>query len=196
MLLSRFRSPQTLLAISLAIIIVVIGVFNENLNTLLRYDRLAVSQGEFWRIFSAHSLHLSWGHLWMNVAGLVMVFIFFGNLLSFREWLLCFFISSLGSSLLIFYLVPDVLWYVGLSGVLHGLFIAGGVRDLKVRRSEAIVFLIFICGKLLWEQYAGPLPGSEEAAGGPVLVDAHLYGAISGLISIVVMDAYKKQREH
>jgi membrane associated rhomboid family serine protease len=41
---------------------------------------------------------------------------------------------------------------------------------------------LLVCGKLLWEQAVGPLPGSAEVAGGKVIVDAHLYGAIGGLV--------------
>ena len=33
---------------------------------------------------------------------------------------------------------------------------------------------------MIWEQVYGPAPGSEEMAGGNVIVNAHMYGAIAG----------------
>ena len=37
---------------------------------LLRYDRVWIGQGEFWRLISGHFAHLSWSHLALNSAGL------------------------------------------------------------------------------------------------------------------------------
>ena len=46
---------------------------------------------------------------------------------------------------------------------------------------------MIVAGKLAWEQFAGPLPGSESGSGGPVIVDAHLYGAVGGLLAAVLI---------
>jgi hypothetical protein len=71
---------------------------------------------------------------------------------------------------------------VGLSGVLHGLLVAGLLHGLMTpRRRESAVVLALVFAKLAYEQLAGPLPGSAATAGGAVIVDAHLYGAIAGL---------------
>jgi len=45
-----------------------------------------------------------------------------------------------------------------------------------------VILLVLVVGKLVWEQLTGALPGSESIAGGEVLVDAHLYGAIGGAV--------------
>lgn len=148
-------------------------------------------EGELWRLLSAHIMHLTWNHLFMNLAGLLFIFFFFGNLLTQKQWLGIMTFSALFISLILLWTQPELRWYVGLSGVLHGLFIAGGMADIKVRPKEAILFLAFIIGKLTYEQLMGPLPGSEESAGGPVLVDAHFYGAIAGLISMLILRAKK-----
>jgi hypothetical protein len=81
------------------------------------------------------------------------------------------------------YLSRNMLWYVGLSGVLHGLIIAGAIRGLRQLPGESAVILAAVIGKLTWEQLAGPLPGSESVSGGNVIVNAHLYGAIGGAIA-------------
>jgi rhomboid family GlyGly-CTERM serine protease len=75
----------------------------------------------------------------------------------------------------------NMLWYVGLSGVLHGLLVAGAIAGLASNRGESLAILVLIFTKVAFEQIVGPLPGSETTSGGPVVVNAHLYGAIAGL---------------
>jgi len=172
-----------ILPFCLAIIVILISAIGDNLTQLLRYDALAISDNnQYWRLFTAHFTHLSWSHLWLNVAGLILVFVFFAACLSPNYWIISFLIASICISVLIYFFNPEIRWYVGLSGVLHTLFILGGIADIQVRKWEGISFTVIILAKVIYEQIAGPLPGSEEAAGGPVLVDAHFYGAMMGLI--------------
>jgi len=44
-----------------------------------------------------------------------------------------------------------------------------------------------LLAKLAYEQLYGALPGSAATAGGPVIVDAHLYGSIAGIIAAVAI---------
>jgi rhomboid family GlyGly-CTERM serine protease len=88
-------------------------------------------------------------------------------------------IAAIDAGFWFFY--PELEWYVGLSGVLHGLLVAGLFAGLVQRDREAVILTLFVIAKLAWEQLAGPLPGSESSSGGVVIVDAHLYGAIGGL---------------
>ena len=74
-------------------------------------------------------------------------------------------------------------WYVGLSGVLHGILAAGIVVSLRSPRIELLALGLLLVAKLGWEQAYGPLPGSEGSSGGPVVVAAHLYGAIGGALA-------------
>lgn len=62
------------------------------------------------------------------------------------------------------------------------MFIVGCIYDIKAGRWDAKLLLLIIIAKLTWEQIAGPLPGSEATAGGNVIVDAHLYGAVAGYL--------------
>jgi rhomboid family GlyGly-CTERM serine protease len=159
-----------------------IGFSGDALYQTLRYDRAAVRGGELWRLITAHLVHLGVGHLVMNLLALVLIGFLFAPFLKGVGWLA----SGLGAIAAIaaglFFLAPQVGWYVGFSGVLHGL-IAGGVIA-ALRSGEwrfGLGFGLLLLAKLLWEQRFGPLPGSEAAAGGAVLVDAHLYGALGGL---------------
>ena len=195
-LIASFKKGNFLVPTLLALASLIIAAAGDTLQVPLRYDRDAIASGEIWRLVSGHLTHLGWSHLFLNLAGLALVFLFFGSLLSIRQWLLITLFSAflIGVSLYVFN--PEVKWYVGISGVLHGLFIAGGIADLASRKKEAILFLSFITMKLAWEQSVGPMPGSESAAGGPVLVDAHLYGAIAGLIWMSAAHLLKKTQTH
>ena len=80
-----------------------------------------------------------------------------------------------------------LIWYVGFSGTLHGLIIAGCLADLRFYPKSAALLLVLVTGKLIWEQVAGALPGSESVAGGSVIVNAHLYGAIGGALAGAIL---------
>ncbi|MDH3327253.1 MAG: rhombosortase [Gammaproteobacteria bacterium] len=175
-------SVSLILPAIITLICITIAFSSESVSDALRYDYHAIQNGEIWRLVTAHFVHLSLPHLWLNLGGLLLVFIFFAQCVSIRYWLFCLAVNALGISLLIYFLNPEIIWYVGLSGVLHGLFVLGGIADIQHRKWEGIGFTAIIIGKVIYEQFAGPLPGSEETAGGPVLVDAHFYGTIIGLI--------------
>ena len=85
------------------------------------------------------------------------------------------------------FLNPGLEWYVGLSGLLHGLLAAGLMVGVVRRETESVVLALLVAAKLTWEQLAGPLPGSEGASGGAVIVDAHLYGAVGGVLAALIM---------
>jgi len=44
------------------------------------------------------------------------------------------------------------------------------------------ILAVFLVLKLMYEQLRGPLPWSVATTGGPVVVDAHLYGTFTGVI--------------
>jgi len=159
---------------------------------LLRYQRVEVLDGEWWRLVSAHFVHLGWQHLLMNLAGLALVFGLFHRWLTpltFLFWTLC---SLLVIDVAFLLLDRELEWYVGLSGVLHGLMVAGAVMDIRNRRWGGELILGIVVIKLAWEQFYGPLPGSEATAGGSVVVNAHLYGAVGGLLAAGVQIGFDR----
>jgi rhomboid family GlyGly-CTERM serine protease len=87
-----------------------------------------------------------------------------------------------GVSAGLWFLSPQVGWYVGLSGALHGLLAAGVIAQFRQRALESSVIAAVVIGKLVYEQLLGPLPGSESTSGGNVVVDAHLFGLIGGIL--------------
>ncbi len=162
-------------------LVVLAGAAWPGLTEAWLYDRQAVAEGQWWRLWTASLVHLTWGHALLNLGGLLLVWFLFGPRLPQRAWCLAWFLSSAVVGGVLFWQLPEVGRYVGLSGALHGLFAAGALAELAWDRRWGLVFLAFLVGKLTYEQLLGPLPGSEAGAGGPVLVEAHLYGALGGL---------------
>lgn len=151
------------------------------------WDRERLAAGEWWRLASGHLVHLGWSHLLLNLAGLALVAWIVGRHWDWRGWLAVFAISMGVIDAGFWILNPALEWYVGLSGVLHGLLAAGLVVGVRRRETESVVLGVLVAGKLVWEQLAGPLPGSESASGGAVIVDAHLYGAAGGVLAALLM---------
>lgn len=151
-----------------------------DLAPLLRYQRSLIGD-EPWRLLSGNLVHLGWSHLWLNLAGLALIQALFGQRLGPRQWwaVMLLVSAAVGAGLRLWQ--PQLEWYVGLSGSLHGLFAAGLLLDLRLAPLSGTLLGVAFTAKLAWEQLHGALPGSAEAAGGPVLVDAHLYGALAGL---------------
>ena len=160
---------------------------------LLRYDRDAILAGQLWRLLTGHLVHLGGSHLAMNLVGLALIWMLFGRLMSTAAWLATLLASALTVSLGLLVFNPELMWYVGLSGVLHGMFLAGAILSIVSGYRAEILLLGFIVAKLAWEQWVGPLPGSAEVAGGDVVVDAHLYGAIAGVIVALVIVLWRRR---
>jgi rhomboid family GlyGly-CTERM serine protease len=153
----------------------------------LAWDRPALEGGEYWRLLSGHFVHLGWSHLALNLAGLGLVTWITGSAYSPLRWLVIAILTIATIDAGFWFLYADLDWYVGLSGLLHGLLIAGLVAGVRRRDREAMVLGVLVIAKLGWEQIVGPLPGSESTSGGAVIIDAHLYGAIGGLLGALVL---------
>lgn len=172
---------------ALALIALMVAIAGDTAAEQLRYEREAILQGELWRLLSGHLAHLGWSHLFLNLAGLGLLWVLLGQAFNPLGWLALLLISSFTISFGLLVLNPLLHWYVGLSGLLHTILLAGAVALTAQREREGAVLLLLAVAKLAWEQLVGPLPGSEETAGGTVVVDAHLYGAIAGGVLALVV---------
>ncbi|MEM7376909.1 MAG: rhombosortase [Pseudomonadota bacterium] len=145
-----------------------------------RFDRAAIEGGAWWLLLSGNVVHLNLGHLGMNLLGLTVIVLLVWHHLRTPEWVLCFVVSALAVGIGLYLRDPNLNYYVGLSGALHGLLLAGVLLDLVDAPIGGGLLLAAIVAKLGWEQWHGAVPGSEWAAGGNVVVNSHLYGALAG----------------
>lgn len=165
--------------------LVLLSLPGEPGRLLLRYEREAILQGEYWRLLTGHLVHGNALHLLLNVAGLGLIAALFPSHYSPRQWLLIGLLSLVAIDVAFVFWQPQLSWYVGLSGVLHGALAAGGIAWWR-RESKplALALSVIFVGKLAWEQWYGALPLSGGMA---VVVDAHLYGALGGALAGAIL---------
>jgi len=58
----------------------------DSANELLRYDRGAIAAGGWWRLLTAHIVHLDASHLVLNELGLVLMWSLFADDYDAIEW--------------------------------------------------------------------------------------------------------------
>jgi rhomboid family GlyGly-CTERM serine protease len=144
---------------------------------LLRYERSALADGEWWRLLSAHLVHLDLRHALLNVGGLALVWALFARDYSPKAWLAIVLgaIAAIDAGLWLG--DSTVQWYVGSSGALHGALAAGVLAHVRKGEPHGWLLAGLLAAKLLYEQAVGALPFSGSD---PVVVDAHLYGVAGG----------------
>jgi rhomboid family GlyGly-CTERM serine protease len=192
MLLSIKRiTPQMGLLLVLFVACVVLQW--SGLAQSLRYDRIAIHGGQWYRLLSANLLHLNAIHLWLNMAGLLLVAIFFSRYLSVLRWSVLLVLVAAGVTLGLYWFKPQLIYYVGLSGVLHGLFAAGSLAEIRRFPLSGWLLLLVLVAKLVWEQLYGAVPGSASLIHGRVEVDSHLYGFISGVLVMAIFYDWPKR---
>ena len=170
-------------AIGLSVVSIAIGTLGDSGRDWLAFDRSAISSGQYWRLLTAHVTHLGWQHLFYNLAGLSVITYLVGTKLRAGEWLLTWGLAFAAVSLGLWFWQPGLAWYVGLSGAMHGLLVAGLVASIGRWGIELWIVAAVVVGKLLYEQFFGPLPVSEGASGDAVIVASHLYGALAGCVA-------------
>jgi rhomboid family GlyGly-CTERM serine protease len=146
----------------------------------LRYDRAGLSLGQYWRLLSAHLVHLDVRHALLNCLGLALVWALFARDYSPRQWLVIVLASIAAIDAGLWLGDSTVLWYVGSSGALHGVMAAGTVAHLRAGEREGWILAALLVAKLAYEQWVGALPLSGS---NPVVVDAHLYGVLGGAVA-------------
>ena len=157
--------------------------------SVLRYDRDGLRAGQWWRLLTGHVIHLGYEHAVLDIAGLVLMWALFARDYSPRHWLFIIGVSAIGIDAGLWLLSSTTQWYVGSSGVLHGVLAAGACAHLWRREPDGWILALFLVGKLVYEQTLGALP---LTAGGAVIVDAHLYGAVAGALAAVLLRAFSK----
>lgn len=184
-------SPH-LLPIGLILLSTLFALIGNSATELLRYQSDLFSSHQLWRVLSGNIVHLGWSHMILNALGLALIWALFWNTFRTGSWLLITAVSALAVTLGLYWLMPEVTWYVGLSGLLHGLFIAGAIGGIRRGDHREAILLIALIAKLLWEQIYGPMPGTSDMAGGPVIVESHLFGAIGGAIAALLFKPQKR----
>lgn len=149
------------------------------------FYRSAIHQGEYWRLFTGHLFHTNTAHLWLNLAGLVLItalhrhfyrFFVFSALNLFAMLFISVYLLTMG----------DLGHYVGLSGVLHSLFAWGALKDIESKEKTGIFLFLGLWIKVIMEQSQGASAHIATLIDATVAIDAHLAGAIAGTLFFAV----------
>lgn len=140
------------------------------------------SQAHYYQIITGHFLHTNFIHLFFNLFGLVLLWGLHGDDYDAIFYLAKFLTVSLVVSICITLFSTDIVWYVGLSGAIHGVFAWGCIRDIENKLLSGWLLLIGLFLKVGNEQIYGAGSLMPELIGASVATDSHLYGAIAGII--------------
>jgi len=145
----------------------------------LRYERIGLAHEQWWRLLTAHLVHLSLLHALLNCAGLALLWILFAREFSPRRWAWILIAACAAIDAGLWFLRPEVEWYLGASGALHGALAAGATALYRRGDAMGTVLVLLLVVKLIYEQHSG---ASVFAGSLPLVADAHLFGALGGLI--------------
>ena len=181
------RIPWVSLLLTVAAVIV---HFSYRLRIQLLYDRSAIAQFEWWRLIANHWVHLSTDHLIWSAA----TFLVLGSLceiMSHKRTYAVMGISAISIPIAIWWGMPDLMIYGGLSGLdcafyalLMTLFIK---REMRLRNwIWAAVFLILLTGlavKIIYESVTGMTIFVANTHTGMIPVPlSHLVGGCVGFL--------------
>ena len=155
----------------------------------LLFQRDAINNGQLWLILTGNLVHTNGYHLVMNVAGLAFICLLFRDYVSPRLFYLSLIVTMMCVGLGLYLYSPKLIWYVGLSGALYGLYIVAATRaTLHKDYLIGLPLLLILPIKLFWDSQNPSLTHSSEALiGAPVATDAHIYGLVAGfIISLVI----------
>jgi rhomboid family GlyGly-CTERM serine protease len=146
---------------------------------MLMWDRTPIADGQIWRSMTGHLVHLSTWHCLSNLLGLLLICEYLWDELGLTEVCALWLGTAAVTSLLLWWLAPEIQWYAGLSGVLHGLWAGCALAWFcRTREPRAVFALLLLAFKLV-------LPPLTVSAL-PVVTVAHTYGALCGLIWAVL----------
>ena len=183
-------------AAALVVTVACLVLFVDSVSDFFIYHRGGILAGEYWRFISGHFVHGTTEHLLLNLAAWLLVWVYGLPVCSNSTWTSLLLACALGSGAGLFWLSPEVEWYTGLSGVLHGLFAAVSILHLlESRRDYAAWFILVVVSvKLGYEYFQGPTPITSDWVGLRVIFEAHWYGALSGVLAVFFIGLLRKRR--
>lgn len=139
-----------------------------------------------WRFWTSHWVHVGWMHYLFNALAFACLPFIFPQAKN-RYLLSLLLILPPCISFTFYYLYPQIEAYAGLSGVLHGLYVATAVYLLQFKheRKFSVLVIGLVISKILWENFFGSLH-TDELIGSPVLLEAHFVGGIWGAVLAMI----------
>lgn len=149
----------------------------------LAYQRVAIEHGQWWRLLSGNFVHLGTWHFAFNALSLGLWLFLYPSRLTAIDWGLRLLVLGLGVGLGLYFFVPDVGTYVGLSGIIYGLFLLDLGREALVEADRfALLCVIFVIVRVGWEAINGAPAYESHLLGGPVVTASHFCGMAAAVL--------------
>ena len=178
------QTKYGLAPLSIVIISIILALAEPMSSELFAYDRSQLHDFQWWRLITGHFLHTNTTHLLLNTTGLILLWALHGHYYKTSRYLIQFVVLCLGTAISLYLFAEQMHWYVGLSGVLHGLFVIGAYFDVRQKFKTGWLMLIGVWLKVGHEQIYGASEDVAQLIAANVAIDAHLYGTITGCIII------------
>ncbi|RYY79622.1 MAG: rhombosortase [Moraxellaceae bacterium] len=140
---------------------------------------------EPWRWWTAHGVHVGWRHYGLNMLAFLCLPFIFPHVQRHTLLVSLLVLPPLLSAGL-YWLLPHVQAYAGLSGILHGIFVVVAIEGLlfKPERKFAMLVLVCIAIKIGFEKWLG-YSETAQLIQAPVLIESHQIGVAAGLTLVV-----------
>ncbi|MFT7224045.1 MAG: rhomboid family GlyGly-CTERM serine protease [Cellvibrionaceae bacterium] len=162
----------------------------QSYSGLLEFNRQQILSGEVWRLWTGHLVHTDSLHFSLNiVAALIIYFTFFTGT-KFGELLVCSFVFATLISITLLCIYPSLVWYNGLSGLLHAL---AAYFSMRLARDEGRMFwvgLAIVWGKVLIEAVRAHFGYESPIGDMTVITEAHFIGAFFGTTTAIICMTY------
>ena len=144
------------------------------------FDRLAIADGEWWRLVTGHWVHSDGSHAGWDIAMLLLFGVLFEPRLAWRLPLVLL-VATLAVDAWLWWGVPDLRWYCGLSGILNGLLIVGLLEWWRKTHHPLMLLTAGAAAmKIAIEIHAGQALLTQTAW--PSVPTAHAAGFLCGLV--------------
>ena len=169
----------------------IITFISSDVSSFFIYERVAILNGEIWRLVTGHLVHFNIPHQLYNLIAFGMM----GWMIEHKKcrhfFLLCLLISfSIGIFLVI--VKTEIAFYGGLSGLACGLLIylaLAGLRDKGPWRTLCCAMLFIVPIKIFFEVYVGesilPYP---KGASFTTMWEAHAIGSLIALLAFAIQN--------
>jgi rhomboid family GlyGly-CTERM serine protease len=196
---SLFRSLPGAQYFALAGAAAVLLLQAADLGSALEYRRPVLAT-EPWRLLTSALVHANWRHAILNALAWVATARLYAPELPPARQATLLAASALGTSLLLWLAAPQVAWYRGASGALHGLFAGAAVLWLAAsarprgagawrQRLAPALLLAAVWAKVLAEQLGSAPLTNENWVGVAVVTQSHLFGAAAGTLASILLSA-------
>ena len=139
----------------------------------LVFDRVAIAQGEWWRLLTGHWVHSDPAHAGWDITALLLLGALFEPRLQWRLPL-ALLIGTVGVNAWLWWMEPALRYYCGLSGILNSLLIVGLLQLWRDCRDPLVLLTgVAAAAKILLDAWLVGTPGLH-------LVDCRLADSRSG----------------